>query len=125
MIAYVDSSVLLGRALGQPRALPEWRLIRGGLVSRLAEVECLRAFDRLRVEGLVNDARVSDLREGLYRALVSFEIVEVSRTVLMRASHPSPTALGTLDAIHLCSEVLWQDLSIPSVARGAEADGRR
>jgi hypothetical protein len=52
---------------------------------------------------------VSALREALYTALGSFEIVEVSRTVLTRASHPSPTALGTLDAIHLCSALLWRE----------------
>lgn len=109
MTAYVDSSVLLRKILGQPRALSEWRLIRNGPVSRLAEVECLRTLDRMRVEGALDDRRVSGMREALYRTLASFEIVEVSRSVLSRAAQPSPTSLGTLDAIHLASAVIWQE----------------
>jgi predicted nucleic acid-binding protein len=114
MIAYVDSSVILRKVLGQPQALREWSLIRGGPVSRLAEVECLRTFDRMRVEGALDDPRVASARESLYRTLASFEIVEVSRTVLSRTAQPSPTALGTLDAIHLCSAVLWQERTASS-----------
>jgi predicted nucleic acid-binding protein len=109
MTAYVDSSVILRKVLSQPGALREWTLIRGGPVSRLAEVECLRALDRLRVDGALNDQQVSAARESLYRALASFEVVEVSRAVLARAAQPTPTALGTLDAIHLCSAVVWQE----------------
>jgi hypothetical protein len=109
MVAYVDSTVILRKVLAQPRALAEWRLIRGGAVSRLAEVECLRALDRLRVDGLLDDARVSAARAALYRTLGSFEIVEATRTVLTRAAQPTPTSLGTLDAIHLCSALLWKE----------------
>ncbi len=109
MTAYVDSSVILRKLLSQPAALREWVLIRGGPVSRLAEVECLRALDRMRVDGALNDQQVSAARESLYRTLASFEVVEVSRTVLSRAAQPTPTALGTLDAIHLASAIIWRD----------------
>ena len=111
MTAYVDASVILRKVLSQARPLPEWRLIRGGPVSRLAEVECLRTLDRMRVDGLLDDRDVSSAREALYRTLASFEIVEVSRTILSRAAQPTPTALGTLDAIHLCSAILWRERS--------------
>jgi hypothetical protein len=109
MIAYVDSSVILRKVLAQPHALREWNLIRGGPVSRLAEVECRRSLDRLRVGGTLDDRQVSAARESLHRTLASFEIVEVSRTVLSRAGQPTATALGTLDAIHLCSAMLWEE----------------
>jgi hypothetical protein len=109
MTAYVDSSVILRKVLAQPRALREWTLIRGGPVSRIAEVECLRTFDRMRVDGLLDDRRVSAARASLYRTLATFEIVELSRTVLSRAAQPTPTSLGTLDAIHLCSAIVWQE----------------
>jgi predicted nucleic acid-binding protein len=111
MIAYVDSSVILRKILSQPLALKEWPLLRGGPVSRLAEVECLRTFDRLRVEGILDERRLSAARESLYRALASFEVIEVSRTVLSRAAQPTPTALGTLDAIHLASAMIWRERS--------------
>jgi predicted nucleic acid-binding protein len=116
MNAYVDSSVILRKVLSQPLALPEWSLIRGGPVSRLAEVECLRTLDRMRVEGMLDDRRVAAARESLYRTLTSFDVVEVSRTVLSRAAQPTPTALGTLDAIHLASAIIWRDRTRKSAA---------
>jgi hypothetical protein len=109
MTAYVDSSVILRKVLSQPRPLREWALIRGGPVSRLAEVECLRTLDRMRVDGALDDRQVSVARASLYGTLASFEIVEVSRAVLSRAAQPTPTALGTLDAIHLSSAIVWQE----------------
>lgn len=109
MIVYLDSSVLLRRLLGQRGSLREWRLIRTGVSSRLAEVEGLRTLDRVRLELGLPDRRMAALREGLYRMLSSLEIVEVTRTVLSRAAQPSPTSLGTLDALHLASALLWRE----------------
>jgi len=37
------------------------------------------------------------------------ELIELGPTVLSRASQPLPTELGTLDAIHLASALLWRD----------------
>jgi predicted nucleic acid-binding protein len=132
--AYLDSSVVLRRLLGQPGALREWRLVRTGVSSRIAEVECLRTLDRLRLEGAFDERRLAALREGLYHVLASLEIVEVTRTVLARAAQPSPTSLGTLDAIHLCSALVWQERTGKSavlathdqaLALGARAQGLR
>jgi hypothetical protein len=39
----------------------------------------------------------------------SLELVDVDSNVLERAAQPMPTELGTLDAIHLASALLWQD----------------
>jgi predicted nucleic acid-binding protein len=39
----------------------------------------------------------------------SLEVIEVSAPVLSRASQPLPTALGTLDAIHLVTALMWRD----------------
>ena len=109
MTAYVDSSVLLRRVLGQSDVLREFRLIRTSVASRILEVECLRTIDRLRVEGAISDIRLSLLREKIYENLATVELVEVTRTVLARAAHPTPTALGTLDAIHLASAIAWRE----------------
>jgi predicted nucleic acid-binding protein len=118
VIVYLDSSVLLRRLLGQPGALREWKLVRTGVTSRIAEVECLRTLDRLRLEATFDERRLASLREGLYRVLRSLEIVEVTRTVLARAAEPTPTSLGTLDAIHLCSALLWRERSGKTLAMG-------
>jgi predicted nucleic acid-binding protein len=37
------------------------------------------------------------------------ELVEVTSPVLARAAQPLPTELGTLDAIHLATALLWSE----------------
>jgi len=41
--------------------------------------------------------------------LASLSVIEVTRPILSRAAQPFATALGTLDAIHLSSALLWRD----------------
>ncbi len=109
MIAYLDSSVLLRVVLGQSDALAQWADIEEGVASRLVEVDCLRTLDRLRlIEGL-DDREIADRREAVYRLLDSLDIVELTRPVLARASQPMPTTLGTLDAIHLATALMWAE----------------
>ncbi|MEO5699877.1 MAG: PIN domain-containing protein [Casimicrobiaceae bacterium] len=109
MIAYVDSSVLLRRILGQRDALSEWKKIETGVVSALVEVECLRTLDRWRLNVGVSDEAIAARREAAYRLLEAMHVVEVNRAVLTRAAQPLPTTLGTLDAIHLASALLWKE----------------
>ena len=109
MTAYVDSSVLLRVVLGQSHALKEWKTIRQGVASALVEVECLRTLDRLRLRGGVSDSDVATRRHTIFRLLEAMEIVEPNRTILARAAQPLPTELGTLDAIHLASAMLWRE----------------
>ncbi len=134
MIVYLDSSVIVRRLLRQPGSLPEWRLVRTAVSSRLTEVECLRTLDRLRWEALLTEAKLAALREACYAILGSVEIVEVTRTILSRAAQPSPTSLGTLDAIHLSSALIWSERTRKSLvlathdealAAGARASGLR
>jgi len=109
LIAYLDSSVLLRLVLGQSDALAQWAEIEGGVASRLAEVECLRTLDRLRLVESLDDHEIALRREAVFRLLDSLEIIEVTRPVLARASQPMPTALGTLDAIHLATALMWAE----------------
>lgn len=39
----------------------------------------------------------------------TLEIVEPTRPVLTRAAQPLPISLGTLDAIHLVTALLWRE----------------
>ncbi|HSQ91889.1 MAG TPA: PIN domain-containing protein [Nitrospiraceae bacterium] len=109
MIAYLDSSTILRIILGQANALKEWRSITQGVASALVEVECLRTLDRLRLAERLEDAEIAIRREAVFRLLEAVEVVELTRPVLARASQPLPTALGTLDAIHLATALLWKD----------------
>lgn len=109
MIAYLDSSAVLRIILGQTNALKEWRAITRGVASALVEVECLRTLDRLRLAEGMEDTEVAKRREAVFRFMEALEVVEITRPVLARAAQPLPTALGTLDAIHLATALLWKD----------------
>lgn len=109
MIAYLDSSVLLRIVLGQPDQLAEWPAIQRGIGSSVVEVECLRTLDRFRLERGLADEELAIRREAVFRLLRSMYLVHPSPSVLDRASQPLPTTLGTLDAIHLATALLWRD----------------
>jgi predicted nucleic acid-binding protein len=111
LIAYLDSSVLLRVILGQPDALKEWRKVRTGVASALVEVECLRTLDRLRLIHRIADDVIALRRGTVYRLLEAVEVVELTAAVLSRAAQPFPTSLGTLDAIHLATAILWTERS--------------
>lgn len=109
MIAYVDASVLLRVALGQPNALPEWRQIDRGVSSALVTTESLRTLDRVRLRSGLSDIEMARRRATILALIDSLELIEIDSLVLDRAAQPMPTELGTLDAIHLASSLLWQD----------------
>lgn len=109
--AYLDSSVVLRLLLGQPDALAEWGEVETGVASALIEVECLRTLDRLRLIGALSDDSLAERRAAVFGLMAAMEVVEITRTVLARASQPLPTALGTLDALHLATALLWREQS--------------
>ena len=100
---------MLRVVLRQPGQLAEWKKITTGVVSGLAEVECLRTLDRLRVGRSLSADDIVLRREALYRVLAALEVLDVSPSVLRRAAQPLPTPLGTLDAIHLASAEVWRE----------------
>ena len=134
MTAYVDASVLLRVALAQPDALPEWSRIREGVASALVLTESLRTLDRLRLRAHLADPEVAKRRATILALVASLEVVDVDATVLDRAAQPMPTELGTLDAIHLATALLWKEMMQAdlvmathdaALALGAQAHGLR
>ncbi len=111
MIAYVDASVLLRVALAQPDVLPEWSRIKQGVASALVMTESLRTLDRLRLRANLDDAEVAMRRATILGLIASLELVEVDTVILDRAAQPMPTVLGTLDAIHLATALLWKEMT--------------
>jgi predicted nucleic acid-binding protein len=106
---YLDSSVVLRVVLGQPDRLAEWPLIESAVASGLVEVECLRVLDRLRLGGHLDEEELVRRREAVYHLSAEMQVVEPTGAVLRQASQPLPTALGTLDAIHLATAALWRE----------------
>jgi predicted nucleic acid-binding protein len=132
MIAYVDASVLLRIALGQADALPEWGQIDRGVSSALVMTESLRTLDRLRLHASLSDTEVATRRAAVLALIGSLELVEIDAIVLDRAAQPMPTELGTLDAIHLATALLWKEMTRAelvmathdaALALGAQAHG--
>ena len=111
MIAYIDASVLLRVALRQPDALTEWREIERGVSSALVTTESLRTLDRLRLRAKLRDVELASRRATILELITSLELVEIDGVVLDRAAQPTPTELGTLDAIHLATALLWKDMT--------------
>jgi predicted nucleic acid-binding protein len=109
VIAYVDSSVLLRLVLRQRGALAEWSSVDEGVTSALSQVECLRTLDRLRIVERISDEDLAVRREAIFGLLATLSVVDVAGPVLDRAAQPLPTALGTLDAIHLATAQLWRE----------------
>ena len=101
MKAYVDTSVILRKLLVEPHPLKEWDQIDMAYASRLLPIELGRVIDRIRLAGKIDDEQVAQLHEEAARVLRSIELLPMTEAALTRASSPFPTALGTLDAIHL------------------------
>jgi predicted nucleic acid-binding protein len=132
VIAYVDASVLLRVALGQPDVLSEWPRIRQGVASALVMTESLRTLDRLRLRAKLSDAEVAERRSTILSLVGALDLVDVDSLVLDRAAQPMPTEMGTLDAIHLATALLWRDMTRAdlvmathdtALALGAQAHG--
>jgi len=111
MIAYIDASVLLRIALRQPNALSEWRHIERGVSSVLIRTESLRALDHLRLRTKLVDQEVSKRRAVILELIEWLELVAIDSIVLDRAAQPMPTEVGTLDAIHLATALLWKAMT--------------
>jgi predicted nucleic acid-binding protein len=116
VIRYIDSSVVLRAVLGQRGALSGSDEPGHSITSALTRVECLRTLDRLRLEENLSDDEIVRRREAVFRVLGSLVLVDVTPPVLERAAQPLPTVLGTLDAIHLTTALLWQEVEAEPVS---------
>jgi predicted nucleic acid-binding protein len=103
---YLDSSVVLRVALGEPNRLKAWSRITTAISSELVRVECLRVLDRMRIGGAMDDRELARRRATMLELLDGFDMVRVNRAVLDRASEPFPTLVRTLDALHIASALL-------------------
>jgi predicted nucleic acid-binding protein len=109
VIAYVDSSVLLRLLLREPNPLEDLQSYEALVSSELLAVECSKTIDRLRLQGSLS------MEEAVFRLaavrdwLEAVDLVLLQRPVLARASELFPTPLGTLDALHLATALVWRD----------------
>lgn len=109
MIAYLDTSALLRLVLGEPGALEQLRSAEALVSSELLAVESLRTIDRLRLQGALSVEEAAERRVIVAEWLEAVDLVVLQRPILARASEPFPTPLGTLDALHLATVLVWRD----------------
>lgn len=106
---YVDSSVIVRIAFDEPGKVEGLSQFSSLATSELSQVELRRVLDRFRLTAKPADSQlieVGDKMETIKKILASLNLTQA---VLLRAGHPLPVALGTLDAIHLASALIWQD----------------
>jgi len=117
VIVYLDTSVVLRRFLRQPDALPDWGDWEQAYASVLLRVEAARAFDRLRLEGALDDSQRAELTKELQLLCDTLYLVGLTEDILTRAAQSFPTVVGTLDALHLSTAlaVLQETRESPTV----------
>jgi predicted nucleic acid-binding protein len=109
VIAYLDASALLRLVLAEPGALVELLSAEGIVSSELLAIESLRTIDRLRLQGALSAEEAASRRATVTDWLEVVDLVLLQRPVLSRASEPFPMPLGTLDALHLATALVWRD----------------
>ena len=109
MTAYVDTSALLRLVLREPGALEELRSYDALVSSELISVESCRTIDRLRLQGSLTTEEAAERLKVVTGWLEAIDLVLLRPPVLSRASDPLPTPLGTLDAVHLATALIWRD----------------
>ena len=109
MTAYVDTSALLRLVLREPGAIEDLRSYSALVSSQLIAVESARTIDRLRLQGALTIDEAAVRRKAVSEWLEAIELVLVRPPVLSRASEPMPVPVGTLDAIHLATALIWRE----------------
>jgi len=66
-------------------------------------------LQRERMAGHLDDRQYSEAVLLLEAILERLTLIEMGPAVKRRAAGPFPTVIGTLDAIHLASALLWQE----------------
>ena len=109
MIVYVDTSAFLRLVLAEAGALAELSSSEGLVSSELLAVESLRTIDRMRLQGALSPEEAASRRATVADWLEAVDLVLLQQPILARASEPLPTPLGTLDALHLATALVWRD----------------
>ena len=109
MTAYLDTSALLRLVLREPGAIDDLRSYDALVSSELIAVESARTIDRLRLHGALTAAEAAARLRAVTEWLEAIDLVLLRPAVLSRASDPLPMALGTLDALHLATALIFRE----------------
>lgn len=118
MTGYIHTSALLRLVLREPGALDELRSYNALVSSELIAVESVRTIDRLRLQGALTIEEAAARSRAVSDWLEAIDLVLLRPPVLSRASEPLPMPLGTLDAVHLATALIWRERvgALPTMA---------
>jgi predicted nucleic acid-binding protein len=100
---------LLRIVLREPGALDDLRSYDGLVSNELIAVESARTIDRLRMQGNLSMDEAAERAAAVNEWLEAIDLVLLRPPVLSRASEPMPMPIGSLDAIHLATALIWRD----------------
>jgi predicted nucleic acid-binding protein len=111
--AYLDTSALLRLVLRETGALDELRSYDQLIANEIIAVESRRTLDRLRLQGALTAEESAERLKLVAEWLEAVDLVLLRPPVLSRAGDPLPTPLGSLDALHLATALLWRERVAP------------
>ena len=103
MNVYLDSSFVIRQLLGVRPACPFWGKWEKAYASTLMRTECFRAANLLRLSGKIDDTQRARLGTWIEKVVSTVTQVPVTDAILHRAAETFPTAVGTLQSIHLAT----------------------
>lgn len=105
----MDSSVLLRLVLEQAGELTEPRHLDLAFTSVVTRLECWRTLDRHRLRETWPDTAIADRGLRLQQLLDQLALIVLDEPILAWAARPLPVPLGSLDALHLATALLWRE----------------
>jgi len=108
---YLDSSILLAHLLRESERSERlaWSKLDGErITSELAELECRRTLDRIRLQERIRDEEIADRFAEIDLLFRSLRVIQFNAPILKRAKASFPTVVRSLDAIHLATAELAQ-----------------
>ena len=103
MNVYLDSSFVIRQLLGVRPECPFWGKWEKAYASTLMRTEWFRAANLLRLNGKIDDAQRARLGTWIEKVVSTVTQVPVTDAILHRAAETFPTAVGTLQGIHLAT----------------------
>lgn len=103
MNLYLDSSFVIRQLLGVRPECPFWGAWEKAYASTLMRTECFRVANLLRLGGKIDDAQRARLGSWIEKVVSTVTLVPVTDAILHRAAETFPTAVGTLQGIHLAT----------------------
>lgn len=110
MVAYLDSSVILGHVLLGEVAIEHAFACGRVIASELVDIECNRVLHRYRMNGDLDDEGLLEGISRLRAVLSGVTLVAMSERVKTRAKGPFPVSIKTLDAFHLATAVVYAEV---------------